>query len=244
MVAFPHGGAHGLVDAPERAERPASGIIGGQSLENYGPVIHGGGGLPASILCGYFEFDRDALRPLVAALPPLIHLRGTETYEFAWLQTSLNVMIQETLAARPGTEAVVKRLAGVLFVQMVRAYVAQSKSPPAMLAAIADKRIGAALSLMHKDPARAWTLETLARGAAMSRSALAARFHHLVGLTPTQCLTLRRMQLARKLLGTSGLTTATTAERVGYQSEAAFSRTFKKFVGKGPGAYRRNSSPT
>lgn len=239
VVAFLHGGAHGLVDAPERAERPASEIIEGQSLENFGPVTHGGGGLPASILCGYFEFDRDGLHPLVAALPPLIHLRGTETSEFAWLQTSLNFMIHETLAARPGAEAVVKRLAGVLFVQMVRAYVEQSKSPPAMLAAIADKQVGAVLALMHKDPAKAWTLETLARGAAMSRSGLAARFHQLVGTTPMQYLTMWRMQLARKFLGTSGLTTASIAERVGYLSEAAFSRTFKKVVGKGPGAYRR-----
>ena len=243
VVAFLHGGAHGLVDAPERAERPASEIIEGQSLENFGPVTHGGGGLPASILCGYFEFDRDGLHPLVAALPPLIHLRGNESSGFAWLQTSLNFMIHETLAARPGAEAVVKRLAGVLFVQMVRAYVEQSKSPPAMLAAIADKQVGAVLALMHKDPARAWTLETLARGAAMSRSGLAARFHQLVGTTPMQYLTLWRMQLARKFLGTSGLTTAAIAERVGYLSEAAFSKAFKKVVGKGPGAYRRDSAP-
>lgn len=239
VVAFLHGGAHGLVDAPDRGERPVSEIIEGQSLENFGPVTHGGGGLPASILCGYFEFDRDGLHPLVAALPSFIHLRGTESSEFAWLHASLNFMIQETLAARPGAEAVVKRLAGVLFVQMVRAYVEQSKSPPAMLAAISDKLIGTALALLHKDPAKAWTLDTLARGAGMSRSALAARFLRLVGTTPMQYLTLWRMQLARQLLGTSGLASAAVAERVGYLSEAAFSRAFKKAVGKAPGAYRR-----
>ena len=242
VVAFLHGGAHGLVDAPERAERPASEIVAGQSLENFGPVTHGGGGLPATILCGYFEFDRDALHPLVAALPPFIHLRGTETSAIAWLQTSLRFMIHETLAAKPGADAVVKRLAGVLFVQMVRAYIEQSSSPPAMLAAIADRRIGAVLSLMHKDPARAWTLEALAREAALSRSGLAARFHHLVGTTPMQYLSMWRMQLARRFLATSGLSTAAIAERVGYRSEAAFSRTFKKAIGRGPGAYRRERS--
>ena len=105
------------------------------------------------------------------------------------------------MAAKPGAEAVVNRLAGVLFVQMVRAYIEQSKSPPAMLAAIADRQIGAALALMHKEPAEAWTLETLARSAGMSRSALAARFHQLVGDTPMQYLTMWRMQLARRLLG-------------------------------------------
>lgn len=239
VVAFLHGGAHGLVDAPEREARPAAEILEGQSVENYGPVTYGGGGLPASILCGYFEFDRDSLHPLVAALPPFIHLRGTESSELAWLQTSLNFMIQEAMAAKPGAEAIVTRLAGVLFVQMVRAYIEQSKSPPAMLAAIADRQVGAALALMHKEPARPWTLDSLARGAGMSRSALAARFHQLVGDTPMKYLTLWRIQLARQLLGQSALGTGAIAERVGYQSEAAFSKAFKKAVGSGPGAYRR-----
>ena len=244
VVAFPHGSGHGLVDAPQREERPVAELVEGQNLEHFGPVIHGGGGQPASILCGYFEFDRDSLHPLVAALPPVIHLQGTGISEFAWLQTALNFMIHETLAAKPGAQAVVSRLAGVLFVQMVRAYMAQSKSPPAMLAAIADKQVGAALALMHKDPAQAWTLDTLARGAGMSRSALAARFHQLVGNTPMQYLTLWRMQLARKFLGETVLSTAAIAERVGYQSEAAFSRAFKKAVGTGPGAYRPERTKT
>lgn len=239
VVAFLHGGAHGLVDSPRRAARPAAEIIQGQSLENYGPVTYGGGGQPATILCGYFEFDRDSLHPLVAALPDFIHLRGTECAEFTWLQTALNFMVHETMAARPGSDAVVNRLAGVLFVQMVRAYVAQAGSPPAMLAAIADRQTGAALALMHREPARAWTLESLARSAGISRSALAARFRLLVGETPMQYLTLWRMQLARRLLAESALGTAAIAERVGYQSEAAFGRAFKKAVGAGPGAYRR-----
>lgn len=239
MVAFPHGGAHGLVDVPDRAELPAAEIIAGQSLENFGPVKHGGGGPPASILCGYFEYDRDSLHPLVAALPDFIHLRGTGISEFSWLQTALKFMIHETTAAKPGAEAVVGRLAGVLFVQMVRSYIEQSESPPAMLAAIADRQIGKALALMHKEPAGAWSLDTLARSAGMSRSALASRFHRLVGDTPMQYLTMWRMQLARRYLGETPLTTAAIAERVGYQSEAAFSKAFKKAVGSGPGAYRR-----
>lgn len=161
-------------------------------------------------------------------------------YRFAWLQTALNFMIHETRAARPGAEAVVNRLAGVLFVQMVRAYIEQSKSPPAMLAAIADKQVGAALELMHQAPQDAWTLEMLARRAGMSRSALAARFHQLVGETPMQYLTMWRMQRARRLLGETSLGTAAIAERVGYLSEAAFSKAFKKAVSKAPGGYRRD----
>ena len=242
MIAFLHGGAHGLVDAPEGEVHPVDEIIEGQNTDNFGPVNYGGGGQRASILCGYFEFDRDSLHPLVAALPPFIHLRGAEISELSWLQTALNFMIHETRAAKPGAEAVVSRLAGVLFVLMVRAYLEKSDSPPAILAAIADRQVGAALALMHEDPARAWTLDTLARGAGMSRSALAVRFHQLVGDTPIQYLTMWRMQLARKLLRESASSLADLAERVGYQSEAAFSKAFKKAVGIGPGAYRRERS--
>jgi len=239
LVAFLHGSAHGLVDAPNREEKTTAEILEGQSIERFGPVTHGGGGLPASILCGYFEFDRDSQHPLVAALPPFIHLRGTGILEFAWLQTTLNFMIHETLAAKPGAEAVVNRLAGVLFVQMVRAYIEQAESPPSMLAAIMDRQIGAALQLMHDAPARGWTLDVLASGAGMSRSALAARFLQLVGETPMQYLTMWRMQIARKLLAQTALSTAAIAERVGYQTDAAFSKAFKRSTGIGPGAYRR-----
>jgi AraC-like DNA-binding protein len=242
VVAFLHGGAHGLVDAPTSAEQSVAEILDGQNLEHFGPVRHGGGGVPMSMLCGYFEFDRNSAHPLVAALPPFIHLRGTGLSEFSWLQTALNFMIHETMAAKPGSEAVVGRLAGVLFVQMVRAYLEQTESPPAVLAAIADRQIGAALSLMHKAPARTWTLELLARESGMSRSALASRFHQLVGDTPMQYLTMWRMQLARRLLAESALGTAAIAERVGYQSEAAFSKAFKKAVGMAPGAFRKSAA--
>ncbi len=240
LVAFPHGDAHCLVDAPEGVALPAEEIVQGQNLDHYGPVTYGGSGLPATVLCGYFQFDRDHPHPLVAALPSLIHIRGTDSHDFAWLQTALNFMIYETKTAKPGAEAVVNRLAEVLFVQMVRAYIAQSEAPPGMLAAIADKQIGAALQLMHQTPQNPWTLATLAREVGMSRSAFAARFNQLVGQTPMHYLTFWRMQKARELLSETRLGTAAIAERVGYQSDAAFGKAFKKVVGTGPGAYRRD----
>lgn len=131
---------------------------------------------------------------------------------------------------------------GVLFIQVVRTYIEQSKAPPGMLAAIADKPIGAALQLMHQAPQHPWMLAALAQRVSMSRSAFAARFSQLVGQTPMQYLTFWRMQTARKLLTETRLGTAAIAERVGYQSEAAFSKAFKKAVGMGPGAYRRDPS--
>lgn len=242
LVAFPHGAAHSLVDVPEGVALPAEEIVQGQNLDHYGPVTYGGSGLPATVLCGYFQLDRDHPHPLVAALPSLIHIRGTDSYDFAWLQTAINFMIHETRTAKPGSEAVVNRLAEVLFVQMVRAHIAQSEPPPGMLAAIADKPIGAALQLMHQAPQQPWSLASLAQRIGMSRSAFAARFNQLVRQTPMQYLTFWRMQKARELLSESRLGTAAIAEQVGYQSEAAFSKAFKKAVGMGPGAYRRGPS--
>ncbi len=242
LVAFPHGDAHSLVDAPEGAALPAEEIVQGQNLDHYGPVTYGGSGLPATVLCGYFQFDRDHPHPLVTALPSVIHIRGTDSYDFTWLQTAINFMIHETKTAKPGAEAVVNRLAEVLFVQMVRAYIAQAEAPPGMLAAIADKQIGAALRLMHQAPQQPWTLAALAQRVGMSRSAFAARFNQLVGQTPMQYLTFWRMQKARELLSETRLSTGAIAEQVGYQSEASFGKVFKKTVGTGPGAYRRDPS--
>lgn len=213
----------------------------GQNLDNYGPVTYGGTGLPATVLCGYFEFDRNRAHPIVAGLPALVHIRNTDRDDIAWLQTALNFMIHETKAAKPGAELVVNRLVEVLFVQVIRAYLQQADAPPGIWAALADKRIGAALQLMHQTPEKGWTLETLAKQVGLSRSAFAVRFSELVGNTPLRYLTSLRMQKAQELLTDAGLSTAAVAAEVGYQSEAAFSKAFKKVVGKGPGTYRRRS---
>lgn len=241
VVAFPHCDAHAILDSPQGKPVPAEKIVAGQSLENYGPVTYGGAGLPVTMLCGFFRFDRDRRHPFVSALPPLIHVRAIDSHDFAWLHTTLNFMIQETHASRPGSEAVVNQLAEVLFIQMVRAYVQQSGTPTGLLAALADRQIGIALGHIHRAPAHPWTLAELAERAGMSRSAFAARFNQLVEQTPMQYLTFWRMQKAKELLHGKVLSTATIAERVGYQSEAAFGRVFKKAIGVGPGAYRRDA---
>lgn len=241
LVVLPRGDAHSLIDSPGSTARPAERIVRGQNLDNYGPVTYGGAGLPAEVLCGYFEFDQSRPHPIVAGLPALVHIRNTDRDDIGWLQAALNFMIHETKAAKPGAELVVSRLAEVLFVQVIRAYLQQAEAPPGIWAAIADKRIGAALQLMHQAPQKGWTLETLARQVGLSRSAFAAQFSELVGNTPLRYLTALRMQRAQELLKDPGLSTAAVAAEVGYQSEAAFGKAFKKYVGKGPGSYRRRS---
>ncbi|MGE0387001.1 MAG: cupin domain-containing protein [Gammaproteobacteria bacterium] len=242
LVVFPHGDAHALLDSTASAARPVPEILAGQNLENYGPVKYGGAGLPATLLCGYFEFDRDNMHPLVRSLPALIHLRGSDGLDFAWLQTAIRFMIQETTNSQPGSEAVVSRLAEVLFVQVLRAHLVQTGATTGLLAALSDRYVGAALRLMHGAPQEPWDLASLARRIGMSRSAFAARFHQLAGQTPMQYLSLWRMQKARELLADSRLGTAEVAARVGYQTEASFSKAFKKVIGVGPGAYRRNAA--
>ncbi|MBI2311466.1 MAG: AraC family transcriptional regulator [Betaproteobacteria bacterium] len=243
VVVFPHGDAHTLLDAPGSEAVPAEKIVAGQNLDHYGPVVYGGDGLPAGILCGYFEFDREARHPLIAALPPVIHIRGTDTHDFAWLQTAITFIAQETREPRPGGDAVVNRLAEVLFIQILRVHIERAEMPLGLLAAIADKQIGAALAHLHNAPEKPWSVASLANRVAMSRSAFAARFARLVGQSPMDYLARRRMDKARELLEVHRMSVAAVAEKVGYRSEAAFGKAFKKIVGTGPGAFRRKPSP-
>lgn len=242
VVVFPHGDAHAIVDAPRSHAVPAEKIVGDQSVEHYGPVVFGGDGITASFLCGYFEFDRSARHPLVAALPPLIHVRGFGASDFAWLQTTVSFIAHETREPCPGAEAVVNRLVEILFIQILRAHIESTHAPPGILAALADRQIAAALSLLHGAPEKPWSLASLGRQVAMSRSAFADRFARLVGRPPMEYLAQRRMEKARELLLGSGTNTAAVAQKVGYRSEAAFSKAFKKIVGIGPGAFRRGTA--
>ncbi|MDP3307075.1 AraC family transcriptional regulator [Methylotenera sp.] len=239
VVVFPHGHAHVLLDAPESVALSMEAVIGSQKIENYGPVVYGGGGVPANILCGYFEFDRKIHSPLLDALPLFIHIKGADATELSWLQTTVNFICHETRASGHGTEAVVNRLVEVLFIQIMRAYITQSTMPLGVLSAIADAKVGLALNAMHQKPEYNWTLDELAQQAGMSRTAFSQRFHALAGQTPMYYLTMWRMQKAKNMLESGNMTMSSIAEQAGYQSEASFSKAFKKCMGVSPGACRR-----
>jgi AraC-like DNA-binding protein len=239
FVAVLGGGEHSLSDRPDGAVLPIDRLADLRTLDGYGPLRFGGDGLPAQLLCGYFTFDRSSLHPLLSALPRVIHLRGGELPQASWLQTTLQFMQHETQAARPGAEAVVNRLVGVLFIQMVRRYFEQHPQKAGVLAGMADRHVGKSLALLHKAPQSSWTLESLAREVGLSRSAFATRFHQLVGQTPMHYLTVWRMQLARQFLADGNLSTAAIASKVGFESTAAFSKAFKRMTGKTPGVARQ-----
>jgi transcriptional regulator GlxA family with amidase domain len=177
-------------------------------------------------------------------LPSVLHVRpGAATEDGPlgpWLDTFLAATSCEAASARPGANFVLARLTDVLFVHAVRAYLAGAQAPGAgWLGALTDPAVGRALALLHRDPARAWTVEGLAREVAMSRSRFAARFTALVGRPPLDYLAEWRMQRARGLLRAGGVSVGEVAGRLGYRSGAAFSHAFRRRLGVPPGAYRR-----
>lgn len=241
LVLIPHGAEHVLMDAPGRACRTVDEVVEEAGFTGSGALVYGGDddGGPTRLVCGHFEFDEGLEHPLLSQLPPAIVVRWDEEVRGSPLEDVFRFMVREVQQGRPGYEAVVRRLSEVLFVQAVRFWADHSEHEQGVLAALADPRLGDALSAIHRDPAERWTLESLGRQAAMSRTAFAERFREVVGETPLQYLTSWRMQNAKRLLAESRMTLARIAGRVGYESAASFSRAFKRTVGETPGGYRR-----
>jgi AraC-like DNA-binding protein len=246
IALVPHGEGHRLRSAPgvpvpwvhELDREYESGL--------YEIIHHGGGGEVTEMMCCAVTFDHPAGRNLVALLPRLIHVKaGPGSPSAEWLRSTLDLMAAEAGALRPGGETVVTRLADILLVQALRSWLeADPAAQSGWLGALRDRQIGRAIALIHRDPARDWTVASLARELAMSRSAFAARFTDLVGEPVMHYLARWRMQLALNSLREDSATVAELALRLGYRSEAAFSRAFKRIVGVPPGAVKRlPSSP-
>jgi AraC-like DNA-binding protein len=242
LVAIPHGLAHTIVDHPSTPAARLKDLIGQGKRPGPASLAIGGDGAPTTLVCGKIEFEDPVGHPLLAALPPLILLRGGSSNLVEWLDPTLRFIASEAGSQRPGAQTVVSRLADVLFIQIVRGHLATSAPETSgWLGALGDPQIGAVLGLIHENPGGAWTVQTLAESAGMSRSAFATRFNRLVGEPPLHYLTRWRMQKAQRLLRDGRETLADVAARVGYDSEAAFSKAFKRAVGAAPGVYRRRA---
>ena len=242
ITLVPHGNGHVIRSQPGI---PVPGILELElehPSDRYEILRHGGGGAPTILICGAVRFQHPAAHNLVRLLPPMLHIQAADGPRAAWMEGAFQLMAAEARAFQPGGEAVITRLADVLVIQAIRAWI--ETAPAAQtgwLGALQDQQIGRALALIHQDPARAWTVASLAREVAMSRSAFAARFTQLVNEPAMQYLMRWRMQLAQHALETENATVAELAGRLGYQSEAAFARTFKRVIGTPPGAVRRSS---
>ena len=243
VLIFPQGDAHVLSSAPGMRAPPDLSVF--VRKDTALPIVYevgGGGPDRARIVCCFLGCDERPFNPLLTALPRTIHLSGTGTdASTGWLATLLNIAVRESGSARAGRDNILARMSELMFVEAVRRYI--ERLPPShtgWLAGLRDPVVGQALAVLHGNPSSAWTVESLARAVGVSRSVLADRFADMVGQPPMQYLALWRMQLASRLL-LEGDAVAEVAATVGYESEAAFSRAFKKLVGDAPATWRRGN---
>jgi AraC-like DNA-binding protein len=239
IILFPHGDAHAMSSAPGLRGTPDLALFRRPSDGQLPFTIAMGDPKPdpAHIVCGFLGCDARPFNPLLDALPRVIRVSDRAGGAIgAFVQFAM----AESKAPRLGGECVLSRLSELMFVDVVRRYLETLQTDRAnWLAGLRDPSVGRALAALHRSPAHDWTLESLARDVGLSRSALAERFTQFVGQPPMQYLTHWRMQLAANQL-LSGVDNVTqVAERVGYQSEAAFSRAFKKIVGSPPSQWRK-----
>jgi AraC-like DNA-binding protein len=249
VVMFPHGDAHVVSSAPGMRGDPDFTWLARTRVDqlplklSYSgeSVLHSAlpdGDADTSVVCGFLGCDVQPFSPLIASLPHLLHLRASD--DNAWIASFTQQALAESHARRPGGEAMLARMSEMMFVDAVRRY--SDQLPPdseGWLAGLRDRFVGRALALMHAQPAQRWTIDELGRCVGLSRSALHQRFAQLIGVPPMQYLAQWRMQAAARLLLETRGTVASIAVDVGYDSEAAFARAFKRSVGKPPAAWRR-----
>jgi AraC-like DNA-binding protein len=242
IIVFPQGDAHVLSSAPGmHAELDWAQYQRPEGVHRLFVQEKGGGGKErVQLICGFLGCDLRPFNPLFAGLPRMIHLASRAGPEPGWLDHFIAAVIEESSRKRPGGENVLARLAELMFVEVVRRYLeAMSPDHTGWLAGLRDRAIGRAMAAMHARPAHAWSLDELAKEAGLSRSALAERFAQVVGVPPMQYLAQWRIQLAASLISGGTLSIGAVATQVGYESEAAFNRAFKRLVGLAPGAWRK-----
>lgn len=227
LVMFPHGDWHQISGTPQRQP--------GMCLEGVGD------GPFTTVLCAMVEFAADGWNPIVQALPSVIVVRSEDQSTSAALHALARLMLAEYEAGAPGGQGVLDRFAEVMFVLVLRHHMQHTQHLTGLLAALKDERIARALAALHRAPGTDWRVETLARAAGMSRTVFADRFTTLLGVTPMHYLAAWRMHLAEGMLCDQRCSVAQVAERLGYQTEAAFRRAFRRVRGIGPGDVRRRA---
>lgn len=260
VIVFPHGDSHVMRSPDGVATQPIGTLLSRNSHGDLPLVEFGGGGQKSRFLCGYLNCDQ-RFNPLLGALPTMLLVRfdgnhaafeaidghGTTRSEIpqgsgTWFETTLKFTVNEAKTARPGNAAMLGRLAELMFVNLVREYMQHVPAGDGgWLAGLNDPHVGRALRLLHGNPTQNWTVDDLAREVAMSRSALAQRFTELVGEPPMRYLANWRIQLAKQMLREGALAVQQVAARVGYESEAAFTRAFKRTTGFPPVAWRKGT---
>jgi AraC-like DNA-binding protein len=240
LALVPHGQGHCLMSDLGAAASKLFDLQREQVSGRYEIIRHGGDGPVTTMLCGAVRFEHPAAERLVAYLPKILVVKSTSAPHDEWLESTLRLLAVEAKALRPGGETIITRLADILVIQAIRSWIDHDPAArTGWFGALRDGQIGQALTLIHRDPAHPWTVAGLAGAVGMSRSAFSARFTELVGEPVIRYLARWRMHVAVTWLQDDDAPIAEVASRLGYESEAAFSRAFKRTVGEWPGAIRR-----
>lgn len=234
LVFLPQGNGHDLVHHPEAQAEPIEQIL------RRSPALRPGA-LLSTIVCGAYCLDVQLARPMLRSLPPVAHFSAAQVRANPALSATLALLTAEVEQPGPGSEALLQHLFDALFLYVVRAWAAETTDRVGWLWALNDPALAPVLARIHAEPGVRWTVEGLARTANLSRAAFARRFTEKMGEPPLTYLTRWRMGLAARLLVTSEASLAEVAHQVGYESEFAFSRAFKRTRGLAPDAFRRAS---
>lgn len=242
LVIFPHGDSHvianGKLTAPLNSPQDLAQILS-QKLKL---LRRGGGGDVTRFVCGFLTFESQLSDVLLRSFPPILKVNIRSDAGGQWLENSIQFAVGEAAAARPGADAMLARLSEVLFVEAVRRYINDLPAEETgWLAGVRNPEVGKALALIHREPTNEWTIASLASKVGTSRSVLAERFRHYLGEPPMTYLTRWRLLLGARLLTSGNSSVAEIAEDVGYESEPAFSRAFKREFGVPPARFRTES---
>jgi AraC-like DNA-binding protein len=242
VIALPQGDAHVMANRLGGTSTLVASLFPPPPWPELPRLVHGGGGEVTRIICGFLHFDDALFNPVLMTLPRVLCMRAREEPSISWLEANLHYMLHEASSQRPGNACLLARLTELMFVEVIRRHMeGLGEDQIGWLAALKDPLVGKALQLMHADPTHAWSVEKLSRHVGLSRSALADRFRYLVGEPPMHYLTRWRLQLATQLLRETDDGVAGIALRVGYESEAAFNRAFKRHAGEPPATWRNSA---
>jgi AraC-like DNA-binding protein len=240
LVILPHGHAHTMTDHPETPVTRLEDLVPKQPVGRDGIFYSEGQGTVTTLVCGGLQLEDHTTNPLFSILPPFLHLKGRHGQSNPWLQAIVQLVKAEASANQPAAETVITRLSEILFIQAVRTYMGTvGDGKRGWFNALKNPQIGQALTLVQHQPEEPWTVESLACRVSLSRSAFSAKFKQLVGESPMQYVTRVRLTKAAALLRTSSATLVEVAKSIGYDSEVAFSKAFRRYFGVAPGAYRQ-----
>jgi AraC-like DNA-binding protein len=244
LVLLPLGEGHTIADALDSPIKDID-MVASEHFDRDNLVLRYGGGGPASRLVGgFFSFEGSPLPAVMAALPPLIRIPRGDAGAPAWLAAISHFLVDEAQQPNPGSSLMISRLIDLLVIRTLRSWAASQATRMGWLGGLGDEKIGRALSAVHADPFRRWTVESLAEIATMSRSIFAERFTATVGEPPLRYISRWRLTIASDLLRSGGVKVTEAAHRCGYASDAAFSRAFKAHFGYAPSEARsRQAAP-